>query len=196
MIIYVTKETFDQYEFKMPQDFSDQFVGAMAGAVLERESGDPLLEWGGKLFYFNNMQCLQVVNFASKLTLVLIDIKTEDKENIPEYIAHYLFNLYENNNKMKKLLERFFKDYPTACFSRLIDKSIISSLNSFQSNFLLDGYRLADYISDGILHSIDLNKYINCEYLLRQKINGKMEYIYPAERFQQLLCERYGVTEK
>ncbi|MCD8328631.1 MAG: hypothetical protein LUC25_05990 [Ruminococcus sp.] len=183
MIIYVTKETFEQYEFKMPQDFSDQFVGAMASAVLKRESGDPLLEWGGKLFYFDNRQCLQVVNFVSKLTLVLIDIKTEDKENIPEYIVHYLFNLYENNSKMKKLLERFFEDYPMACFSHLKDRSIIALLNSFQSNFLLDGYRLADYISDGILHSIKLNKYINCEYLLRQKSTVKWNIFIPLSVF-------------
>lgn len=144
MIIYVTKETFERYKFKMPEDFSDPISGVIASAVLQRESGDRLLEWGGKLFYFDRRKCLQVVNFASKLTFVLVDIKMEDRENIGNIIANYMFKLYDCNKKMTRLLERLFKEHPAVCFSRLKDKSAIATLNHTQTNYLLDGYRLGD----------------------------------------------------
>lgn len=44
MIIYVTKETFERYKLKMPEDISDPFVSAVADAVLHKESGDKLQE--------------------------------------------------------------------------------------------------------------------------------------------------------
>ncbi len=44
----------------------------------EDKTGDQLLEWGLKLFYFDGMKCVQAVNFASKLTLFLFDIKNEE----------------------------------------------------------------------------------------------------------------------
>lgn len=191
MIIYVTKETFERYKFKLPEDFSDPIDKAIANAVLQRESGDRLLEWGGKLFYFDRRKCLQVVNFASKLTLVLVDIKMEDREYIGNIIANYMLKLYEDNKKMTRLLERLFEEHPAVCFSRLKDKSAIATLNHTQTDYLLDGYRLGDYIRDGILHTVELNNEINREWLFKQKIDEKTEYIHPAERFEQLLRERY-----
>ncbi len=191
MIIYVTKETFERYKFKMPEDFSDPIVGTVANAVLQRESGDRLLEWGGKLFYFDRRKCLQVVNFASKLTFVLVDIKMDDREYIGNIIANYMFKLYKGNRRMMSLLERLFKEHPAVCFSRLKDKSIIATLNHTQTDYLWDGYRLGDFIWDGILHTVELNNKINREWLFTQKIDGKTEYIYPAERFEQLMYERY-----
>lgn len=191
MILYVTKETFERYKFTMPENFSDPLVGLMAQSVLQRESGDRLLEWGGKLFYFDRRKCLQVVNFASKLTFVLADIKMEDREYIGNIIAEYMFRLYEGHKKITQYLERLFKEHPMTCFSRLKDKSAISTLNRTQAYELEDGYRLGDFIWDGILHTVELNNKINRKWLFSQKIDGKTEYIYPAERFEQLLCERY-----
>lgn len=192
MIIYVTKETFERYKFKMPEDISDPLVSAVADAVLRRESGDRLQEWGGKLFYFDRRKCLQLVNFASKLTLILVDIKMADREEIGNLMANYMFKLYEGNSRVTKLLERHFAENPAVCFAQLKDKSAIATLNHTQSDYLFDGYRLYDYISDGILHTIDLNLDINWKYPFTQKTNGKNEYIFPAERFEQLLLERYS----
>ncbi|MGM9552035.1 MAG: DUF6933 domain-containing protein [Clostridia bacterium] len=192
MILYVTKQTFERYKFKMPEDFNDPFLGSVAKAVIERESGDRLLEWGGKLFYFDRRKCIQVVNFASKLTFVLVDIKMDDREHIGNIIANYMFNLYEGNKRMINALERLFEEHPVVSFAPLKDKGIIATLNHTQTDYLLDGYRLAEYIKDGILHTIKFNNDINRKWLFTQKINGKTEYIYPAERFEQLMCERYA----
>ncbi len=53
MIVHLTKKAFERYKLKMPEDFSDPIGKALTSAVLERESGDRLLEWSGKLFYFD-----------------------------------------------------------------------------------------------------------------------------------------------
>lgn len=192
MIIYVTKETFARYKFKMPEDMSDPLVRAVTNAVLCEESGDRLQEWGGKLFYFDHRKCLQLVNFASKLTLILVDVKMADREGIGNIMANYMLKLYEDNPQMTKLLERHFAENPAVCFAHLKDKSAIATLNRTQSDYLHDGYRLYDYISGGILHTIALNHDINWEWSFTQKINGKTEYIRSAERFEQLLLDRYS----
>lgn len=70
MIIYLTNKTQKVYGApnidELPPD-----IRMISEAVIERESGDRLLEWGGKLFYFDGRKCIQLVNFASKLTLFL-----------------------------------------------------------------------------------------------------------------------------
>ncbi len=39
MIIYVTKETFDQYKLKLPEDLKPPF-DELARTVIEKEAGD------------------------------------------------------------------------------------------------------------------------------------------------------------
>ncbi len=192
MIIYLTKETFERYKLKMPEEFTNTLAGSVVDIVLQKETGDRLMEWGGKLFYFDRRKCLQLVNFASKLTFVLVDVKMKDVENIGDMLANYMFKLYEGNQTMMKLLKRLFADNPVVAFSRLKDRSIIATLNHTQSSYLYDGYLLGDYIRDGILHTLELNHDINREYLFSQKIDGKTEYFYAAERFEKLLRERYA----
>ncbi len=81
MIIYATKLTFERYKLKPPAELKPP-LNMVARTVIENESGDKLLEWGAKLFYFDKRKCIQVVNFASKFTLFLIDVKIADLENM------------------------------------------------------------------------------------------------------------------
>jgi hypothetical protein len=69
--------------------------------------------WGAKLFYFDHRKCLQICNFASKLTVVLVDIKKSDLEFVGDYIACYLFEIYSDDKIMTVLLERFFNEHPS-----------------------------------------------------------------------------------
>lgn len=193
MIIYTTKETFERFKLKLPEDMSSPLVSSLSQTILVQERGDNLLEWGGKLFYFDRRKCIQVVNFASKLTLFLIDIKLDDLPDVGNLMANYLFDIYDGNTKMTKLLNRFFSDYPAIVFSRLQNRSVIAQLNQTQSRYLDDGYRLYDYIEDGILHSRRINRDINREWYFTEKINGKREYLNSAERFEELLKARYKV---
>ena len=191
MIIYVTKETFERYKLKPPEDLKPP-LDELARTVIEKEAGDRLCEWGGKLFYFDRRKCIQIVNFASKFTLFLVDVKLSDLPNIGDYIAEYIFDIYSADKEMLSALERMFEEHRYMCFSKLTDKSVISTLNSTQSRFAEDGYRFYDFISDGILHTKDINRKINCDWLFTMTINKKTEYFYACEKFRELVLDRYG----
>lgn len=160
-------------------------------AVIERESGDRLLEWGGKLFYFDGRKCIQLVNFASKLTLFLFDINKSEFGDIGNDVAHYLMDIYDDDRKMKRLLERLFDEYPFCVFSKLTDKSIISTLNHTQLYYADDGYLFYRYLRGGILHTREINKEINSNYLFTQKVGNKTDYYCSKERFKESLEIRY-----
>lgn len=150
MIIYATKQTFERYKLKLPSELSSP-INLMAQLVIQKESGDKLLEWGAKLFYFDKRKCIQVVNFASKLTIFLVDIRVADLENAGDMMAHYLLELYKANNQMVAALKKMFQTNPVTCFAKLTDKSAIATLNTTQSRFADDGYRFYEFIRDGVL---------------------------------------------
>lgn len=191
MIIYATKQTVDRYGIKMTEDLQNPVVRQTALAVYNHEKDNRLLEWGAKLFYFDRRKCIQICNFASKLTIVLVDIKRADLEIVGDLVANYLMDIYSDNKKMTILLDRYFKEHPLICFAKLTDRKTISTMNRFQSVYLEDGYRLYDFIESGILKTIILNREINREYIVTDKIDGKTEYYYPAERFEELLINYY-----
>jgi len=196
MIIYATKQTIERYKIKMPREFTDPVMRPIVEAVFEKEHGDRLLEWGAKLFYFDRRKCIQVCNFASKFTIILVDVKMADLESVGDTIVRYMFDIYSDNAEMTNLLEKFFADYPLVCFAKLTDRSAISTLNRLQTYYLEDGYRLYDYIENGVLQTRKLNRFLNTKYLVTEKVTGKSEYFYPAEKLEALLKERYGKSQK
>ena len=64
-------------------------------------------------------------------------------------------------------------------------------MNHNQFIFADDGYAFYEYIENGILRSKEINRKFNWKYLTTQTINGKKDYIYPAEYFRELLMHRY-----
>lgn len=191
MILYATKQTIKELNIPMPNELS-VFNNILANKVIEEQSGDELLEWGLKLFHFDGRKCIQAINFASKLAIFLFDIKNEEIGNIANGIAMHLNEIYSKDLKMKKILEKFYDEYPVCAFSRLVNKSIISSLNHNQTVYADDGYRFYEYIDKNILKSVEINRDFNWKYLSSKVINGKRDYIYPAEYFRKLLINRYG----
>lgn len=191
MIIYATKQTFERCKLKSLEELSEP-MRTMTKLSIKRESGDKLLEWGAKIFYFDGRKCIQVVNFATKLTLFLIDIKVADLPNLGDIISYYLLELYNDDKKMLKALEKMFETSIFVCFEKLTDNSIIATLNSTQINFADDGNHFYEFIEDGILQTVNINKDINFHYPLKLKINGKKEYHYVGNVFKELVLERYG----
>lgn len=190
MILYATKQTIKDLDIPMPEELSD-FNNIMAKNIIKEQTDDKLLEWGLKVFYFDRRKCVQAVNFASKMAIFLFDIKNDEIQWIANGIAMYLNEIYSKDKKMLNLLERFYKEYPACAFSRLTNKSIIASLNHNQFEFADDGYRFYDYIKNSILNSKRINNDFNWDNLTTATINGKKEYVYPAEYFRKLLIERY-----
>ena len=191
MIIYVTKQTFQRYKLKLPNELTPP-LNQIVEAVIQKESGDKILEWGAKLFYFDKRKCIQIVNFASKLTLFLVDIKLADLGNVGDMIARYLLELYKTDKQMTGALKRMFETNPITCFGKLTDKSAIATLNTTQSGFAYNGYYFYEFIRDGILHTLEINHAVNFNWLFTMKINGKTEYIYAGEKFKEIDLERYG----
>ena len=192
MILYATIQTIKELDIPMPEKLST-FNRLLANKVIEEQTGDRILEWGLKIFYFDGRKCVQAVNFASKLTIFLFDIKNEEIGYIANGIAIYLMDIYSKDKEMKNALEKFFNDYPTCAFSKLKDKSIIASLNHNQFEFADDGYAFYDYIENGILNSKKINKEMNWNHLTTiMKSDGKKDYVYPAEYFKNILLNRYN----
>lgn len=191
MILYMTKQTVDRYKLKMPEEMNAP-MDKLAQAVIAQECGDKVCEWGGKLFYFDHRKCIQLVNFASKLTLFLFDIKMKDIPDLGDYVVEYIFGLYSEDEEMLDALKHMFKVHPMMCFARLKDKSAISTLNTTQVGFAEDGYRFYDFISDGILRTREINYRVNFEWLFTMKIDGKTEYIHAGERFREIVIDKYG----
>ncbi len=191
MILYATKQTLERFKLKLPEEMSDPLVAALVRNVIQYEQGDSLLEWGAKLFYFDRRKCMQVVNFASKLTFFLVDIKLEDLPGVGHAIAEYMMDLYRDSAGMKELLERFFDDHPLVAISNLTNRSAIATLNRTQRTFLADGYELYRYIQDGILHTRKINRDVNRDWYFTRKEDKKIIYFQSAEYFEQLLKKRY-----
>lgn len=193
MIFYATKETVERLKIKTYDKLSDHSK-QIAQNVITNQSGDDLLEWGMKLFYFDRRKCLQVMNFASKFTIFIFDIKVNDMDSIPNIVANYLIELYKDDETLIKLLEGLFEHYSLCTYSKLTNRSIISSLNHNQSEFALDGYIFYEYINNGILNTIQINKDVNFDYLVTQKRSGKIVYFLPGDRFRELIIERYKIS--
>ena len=93
MIYYATKETLQRYKLKTPEQFESE-MAPFARAVVNRERGNRLFEWGCKLFYFDRRKCLQIMHFETKLVIFLVDLKVKDLECVGDAVAHYLLDLY------------------------------------------------------------------------------------------------------
>lgn len=191
MILYITKKTKDRFNIPLYSELTDE-LELLARNILVKEQDD-IFKWGVKIFYFDRRKCLQIMNFASKVSIFLIDIKVQDVKEISNMLAHYLKIIYEDDLEVVELLDRYFKETPISFFDTLKDRSVIGSLNHNERYFLEGGYRLYDFIENGTLHTIRLNKQFNFRYIVGKKSNGKTEYIVPGEEFKKMLSQRYEI---
>ena len=191
MILYATTQTIQRYKLKMPDELSPE-MSSLALAIIERDAGSMLREWGMKLFYFDGRKCLQAVNFASKFTLFLFDIKVADLENLGSLMAQYMLDLYAEDAEMTKCLIRMFEQDQFVAFAPLKDRNMIATLNHTQSDYAFDGERFWDYIENGTLHTRKINRDINWNYFFTYKAIGMKDYYFPAELFRELVVKEYS----
>lgn len=191
MILYATTQTIQRYKLKMPDELSPK-MSELAYAIIERDAGSLLREWGLKLFYFDGRKCLQTVNFASKFTLFLFDIKMRDLENLGALMAQYMLDLYADDPEMTKCLLQMFEQDQFVAFAPLKNRSMIATLNHTQSDYAFDGARFWEYVDNGILHTRKINWDVNFNYAFTHKAVGQKEYYFPAELFREQVVRAYG----
>ena len=190
MIFYATKKTVETYKFQTIDQMSEE-TRRFAKSLIGNEYGDPVFEWGCKIFYFDRRKCLQFVNFKTRFTVFIFDLKVADVKEIPNMLAQYLLALYNDDPKMQKALERYFEASPFVCFDKISNRSIISKLNHNFSQLACDGYRFYDYIKNGVLHTMAINKDFN-ECPFSTKESGKEEWYFPREYFAKTIKDRFG----
>lgn len=191
IIFYYTKQTIDRHKLDMLEDQKDP-IRSISHTVIEKEKGDRLLEWGGKLFYFDRRKSIQLVNFASKFTIIAVDIKKEMFPETSNLAAHYMMNLYSDDKTMQNALERMFEEHQLSVMDRLKDRSCVATLNYTQRTFLGDGDALYYHIRDGVLHTMEINHYINFEHIFTRRAGKKTEYFQPGILFREMMIDRFG----
>ncbi len=194
MILCMTKQTRDRLKIPLPEE-QPLTYRVLIDTVIQREGTDPLLKWGGKLFYFDRRKCLELVNFGSKLTLFIFDLKVKQIDRLNDWISAYLYELYKEDKTATVALDVLFERHGVFCFDKLTDRSTIGTLNRNLFSFGLDGDRFYEYIQDGILQTKKINRDVNFDYVVTMKVNGKSQYIFPGEEFRKQLVERFGDTD-
>lgn len=191
MIFYATKKTFDRYKLISFEEIEINDC-RIDKAEIMKEQGNRLYEWAVKVFYVDGRKSLAVMNFASKLTIFIVDLKVDEMIHFADIIVYFLNEIYKDDYDMKNdLLPKYLSETTFGVFAPLKDKSMISHVNRIVSDFAWDGERFFDFIKDGIMNTKEINRQVNFDFLVSDKIDGKVDYIYPAERFKELLTEKY-----
>lgn len=190
MIYYATKETIQRYKLKTPDQLKAE-IAPYAQAIVEKERGNRLYEWGCKLFYFDRRKSLQVMHFETKLVVFLINLKMDELKFSGDAVAHYLLDMYSSDEGMQEALMRYFAAAPFVCFDKITDRSIISSMNNVQTRWAWDGYHFYDYIKDGILHTKQINRDVN-KMPVTRKVDGKEEWFIPYDLFAKTIKKHFA----
>src|SRR5574344_2482702 len=123
MIFYITKEMNDYYDLLFTPEANPEFV-AIAEEFKTIEKGDELLEWGATAFYFDYRMSIQVINYATKLTLFLMYVPYDAMEDFGNFLIEHLEKLYEGDDVMLRELHNMYKESMCGVFYRLYKKSI------------------------------------------------------------------------
>ena len=195
MIFYITKEMNDYYDLLFTPEANPEFV-AIAEEFKTIEKGDELLEWGATAFYFDYRMSIQVINYATKLTLFLMYVPYDAMEDFGNFLIEHLEKLYEGDDVMLRALHNMYKESMCVVFDRLYKKSIIHSLSFVYKDFLNNGDNFINYVKDNILHSIILNKELNFKYKFNRVVNGVKEEYCSGKLFRKEIIKRFGKKKK
>lgn len=190
MIYYATKETMRCFQLKTPEKMVPS-IALVAQAVRQKEAGQRIYEWGCKVFDFDGRTCLQVMHFATKMVIYLIDWNPDNIEYAADAVAEYLLDLYQNDEPMQAALKRFYQSAFQVVFDRITDRSMITCMNSVLNRWAMDGDRFYDYIDNGTLRTKKINRDVNDHPATITK-NGQTEWIIPYEYFAQEIKKRFS----
>ncbi len=188
MDISVTKRTAERYNLDSRIKLDTKITASVGNS-----NTNDIFSWGAKVFYIQGKKSLQIMNMASKLTFVIIDIANKDLEEINELIYAYMIELMWDDASIRDFIQQYINDdsEKKLNFYYLKERSTISSLNYTQRTLLDDPEFIYSFVKDGILNVSEMNYYLNREYLVTIPIDGKKEYYYACEYFKDLLVLKY-----
>lgn len=191
MIIYSTRETIKQFDIKMPNELRYPSNEA-ALAVIAREGGDELLEWGTKYFEFDGRKCMQIMNFASMFTMFLMDVGKVELHHIGNMMANYMHDIYKSDNEMLCSIKKMFSVSNGISHTALNDNNILMMMTQTQLKFALNGRRFYSFVENGTLQVSRINEQFNREWPVRITIDDKAKEFVPADKFRELVTARFG----
>jgi len=193
VIIHITQGLADRFNLKMADELPKE-EKAPALDYLKNRKWDSLISWGAKGFHFRNISCVQMLNFASKLSFFAFNVETGTPEMLGHIMWQYLDEIYSDDEEMKKALEKYFKQNAYTVYTPLTDKAATASLNKNEQIFTNEE-KMSQFIENGTLLSRKLNWEYNKGYLVARIVSGKTEFIVPADRFKDLIINRFGKEE-
>ena len=180
MNIYVTKETAKR--LKLPA------VSEPSAA----EECDLLMSWGAKLYYFNRRKCIQLVNYETRLTIVLDDLRAQKSAAIPDLLMASLQELFKGDQEMLTCLERMEKEGPVRYGTPIRNRKILSSIVFNETTFLARDVIPKGFVQEGALLTRELNWYLNMQHLFAETIHESGMVSNPGEKFRKRMVERFG----
>ena len=190
MIFHITQGLAEKFNItiadKLPED---EKVAALH--LIKTKKWDHLTAWGIKGFNFRDYDCIQILNFASKLSFFAFNVPNGSQELLGKIMWEYLAMLYDGDGEMMEALEKFFNKNRYTVYTNLTEKTSLASLVNNEKIFTNEA-KMGMYIKDGVLHTKKLNMEYNRGYMVARVVRGKTEFIVPADRFRELVMERYG----
>lgn len=190
MVFHITQGLADKYAITMADKLPKE-DRASAMYLLKIKKWDPLTAWGVKGFDFRGVTCFQIMNFASKLAFFVFNVDKGNEEQFGRIMWEYLSMLYEDNKEMMAALEEYFRQNRYSVYTPLLDKPALASLVSNERIFT-NGDKIEKFIEKGVLQTKKLNWEYNKGYLVARVVGGRTEFIVPADRFKDLLLDRFG----
>ena len=188
MIIYATQKTRERLVLQTVNELSLP-LRIFAQEVLKEGKGNELLEWGAKMFYFGGKKCVQLVNFASRLTLFIFNVTVNGVLDLGNRIADNIKALYKNKPNVIEKIEKMFEQHPAVCFEKLTNKSMITILNNNLLAF--DDRFYASFFPDKKVNPIKMTHFVNFNFPQKVTINGAREYVMSGEYFEELLLKSF-----
>ncbi len=194
MIFHITQGLADKFAITMADKLPEgDRVPAMQ--LLKIKKWDPLTAWGIKGFDFRGVRSFQIMNFATKLAFFVFNVDRGNEEQFGMIMWEYLKVLYGEDKRMMEALEEYFSQNRYSVYTPLVDKPALASLVSNERIFT-NQERIKKYIQNGVLQTSKLNWEYNKGYLIARVVRGRTEFIVPADRFKEILLERFGKGEE
>lgn len=190
MIIYPTVKTADVFGAPLNAKIKDKAMKAVSESVISSEQGNALCEWGLKLFYLNGMKCLQAMNYASKFTVVLCNVRKADLKDVGNLIADSMLKVYEQDSETYEALVKIVRSHPIVAWDKMTNKTVLSSMNIIEEGFLTNPDFYDKFIDkNGNLDCLSMNTWLNFEYITSGAFVGSKKYIFPGELMKELVLK-------